>query len=59
MADKWEKYMHILEREDKEFKEAMEVEVSTSSCPRFSSKCRILVGIDIITHSSMNFEIFK
>ena len=59
MADEWEKYEQILETEDKEIKEAMEAEVSTSSCPRFSSKCRILMGIEFITHYSMNFEIFK
>ena len=59
MADEWEKYKQILEREDGEFKKAMEVEVSTSLFPRFSSKCRILVGIDIITQVSMDFTIFK
>ena len=37
----------------------MEVEVSTSLFPRFSSKCSVLVGIDIIAQSSMDFAIFK
>ena len=59
MVDEWEKYKHILEREDEDFKKAMEAEVSTSSFPRFSSKCRILAGIDIIAQSSMDFAIFK
>ena len=59
MADEWEKYKGILEREDEEFKKAMEVEVSTLSCPRFSSKYIILVGVDIIAQLSMNFAIFK
>ena len=49
MSDEWDKYKQILEIKDEEFKKAMEMEVSTSSFPRFSSKCRILVGIDIIT----------
>ena len=30
MAEEWNKYKQILEREDKEFREAMKVEVSTS-----------------------------
>ena len=59
MADEWEKYKQILEREDEEFKKAMEVEVSTSSFPRFSSRCRILAGIAIIAQSSKDFAIFK
>ena len=44
------KYRKILEREDEEFKKAMEAEVSTLLFPKFSSQCRILVGIDIIAH---------
>ena len=44
MVDEWEKYKQILEREDEEFKKAMEAEVSTSSFPRFNSRYRILVG---------------
>ena len=35
----------------------MEVEVSTILFPRF--ECKLLAGIDIITHFSMNFEIFR
>ena len=59
MSDEWAKYRKILGREDEEFKKAMEVEVSTLLFPRFSSECRFLVGIDIITQFSMNFAIFK
>ena len=47
------------EREEEEFKTAMEVERSTLLCPRFSSQCRILVGIDIIAQLSINFVICK
>ena len=50
MSDEWAKYRKILEREDEEFKKTMEAEVSILLCPRFNSKCRVLVGIDIITH---------
>ena len=59
MVEEVEKYRQILEREDEEFKRAMEAEVSTLLFPSFNSKCRILVGIDIIAHSSMNFAVFK
>ena len=59
MSDEWGKYKKILEREDEEFKKAMEAEVSTSLCPRFSSKCIILAGIYIIAQLLMNFAIFK
>ena len=59
MSDEWANYKKILEKEDEEFKMAMEAEVSILLCPRFSSKYRILVGIDIIAHLSMYFAIFK
>ena len=59
MADELEKYRQILEREYEEFRRAMEAEVSTLLFPRFNSKGRILVGMDIITYSSMNFAVFK
>ena len=59
MVDELEKYRQILEREDEEFRRAMEAEVSTLSFPGFSSKCRVLAGVDIITHSSMNFAVFR
>ena len=38
MFDEWPKYKKILEQEDEELKKAMEAEVSTLFCPRFSSK---------------------
>ena len=59
MTDEWAKYRKILEREDEEFKKAMEAKVSTLLFPKFSSQCRILVGIDIIAHSSLKFAIFN
>ena len=59
MADKWNKYVAILEREDKEFRKAMEEEVSTLFSSKFSSKYRILAGVDIITKCEMNLSIFK
>ena len=52
MADELEKYRQILEREDGEFRRAMEAEVSISSCPRFSSNCQMII------HSSMSFANF-
>ena len=59
MSDGWAKYKRILEREDEEFKKAMEAEVSILLFSRFSSKCRILAGVDIITQSQIAFLIFK
>ena len=59
MSDKWDKYKKILDREDEEFKRAMEVEVSTSLFPKFSSKYRILAGVDIIAQYPIDFTIFK
>ena len=44
MADELKKYKQILEKEDEEFRRAMEAEVSTLLFPRFSCKCRILAG---------------
>ena len=48
MSDEWAKCKKILEREDEEFKKAMEVEVITILFSKFSSKCTILVGVGII-----------
>ena len=48
MADDWSKYAVILEREDKEFRRAMEEEVSTLFSFEFSNKYTILAGVDII-----------
>ena len=59
MYDEWSRYKKILDREDEEFKRAMEVEVSTSLFSKFSSKYRILAGIDIITQYPIYFETFK
>ena len=44
MADEWNKYAAILEREDKEFRRAMEEEVSTVFSSKFSNEYRILAG---------------
>ena len=38
MVDEWSKYKRILDREDKEFKKAMEVEVSTLLFSKLSNK---------------------
>ena len=59
MSDEWSRYKKILDREDEEFKSAMEAEVSTSLFSKFSSKYRILVGIDIVTQNPIDFETFK
>ena len=40
MSDEWKRYIEILEWEDKEFRKAMEAEVSPLFCPRLNSKCR-------------------
>ena len=45
MVDEWRKYVSILEREYKEFRRAMEEEVSTLFSSKFSSKYRILAGL--------------
>ena len=59
MSDEWSKYKKILDREDEEFKRAMEVEVSTLLSSKFSSKCRILAWAGIITQNPVHFTIFK
>ena len=43
LSDEWARYKKILEREDEEFKKAVEVEVSTLLFSRFSSKCKNFV----------------
>ena len=58
MAEDWNKLAVILESEDKEFRRAMEAEVSTVFS-RFSSKYRILAGVDIISQHEMDLSIFK
>ena len=39
MVDKFDKYKWILEREDEEFRQVLEAEVSSSFSPEFSCKC--------------------
>ena len=53
--------MNILEREYREFRRAMQEEVSTLFSFQFSSKYRILAGVDIIDQHEMDFfsSIFK
>ena len=59
MIDEWSKYVAILDREDKEFRRVMEEEVSTLCSSSFSSKYRILVGVDIIAQHEIDLLIFK
>ena len=49
----------ILEREDKEFRRAMEEEISTLFSSKFSSKYGILAGDDIISQHEIDLLIFK
>ena len=48
-------YKKIPDREEEEFSRAMEVEVSTPLLPKY----RILAGVDIITQSQLDLEIFQ
>ena len=59
MSDEWDKYKRILDREDEEFRRTMEKEVSTLLSLKFSSKYRILAGVDIIAHSQLDLPIFR
>ena len=59
MSEEWSKYKRILDREDKEFRRAMEEEVSTLFSSKCSNKYRILAGIDIVTQSQIDLPIFK
>ena len=58
MVGDWNKLAAILEREDKEFRRVMEAEVSTVFS-RFSSKYRILAGVDTITQHQIDPLIFE
>ena len=58
LLDTWDKYKRILDREDEEFRRAMEKEVSTLLSLKCSSKYRILAGADI-THSQLDLPIFR
>ena len=59
MSDEWSKYKGILDREDEEFRRAMEKELSSLLFPNFSNKYKILAGVDIITQSQLDLGIFK
>ena len=59
MSEEWSKCKRILDREDEEFRMAMEGEVSTLLSSKFSNKYRILAGVDIITQSQIDLLIFK
>ena len=59
MSEEWSKYKRILDREDKEFRRAMEEEVSTLLSSKFSNKDKILTGVDIIAQNQINLPIFK
>ena len=57
MVEDWDKIVVIPERENKEFRRAMEAEVSTVFSI-FSSEYKNLTGIDI-TQCEMDLSIFK
>ena len=59
MSEEWSKYAKILEREDNEFRRVMETEVSTLCSSGFSSKYRILAGVDIIAQHEIVLSMFK
>ena len=59
MSKEWGKYKRILDREDKEYRRAMEEEVSTFISSKFRNKYRILAGVDIIAQSQIDLPIFK
>ena len=59
MSEEWSKYKWILDREDEEFKRAMEEEVSTLFSSKFSNKYKTLAGVDIIAQSQTDLQIFK
>ena len=59
MSDEWDMYKKILEREDKEFKKAMEGEVSILRLSKFSSKHRLLTRVGIITQNPIHLVISK
>ena len=59
MVDEWDKYAAILETEEKAFRRVMEEEVSNLLSSKFSSKHRILAGVDIITQREIDLLIFK
>ena len=60
MADKWGHISHILEREDREFQEAMRVQVGTTSFHTNSSSRmefhEIFMGTGIITQCTAQKE---
>ena len=60
MADKWDWISHVLEREEKEFQQAMPAEVGTTSlCTINSSKMeflKVFTGTSIITQHTARKE---
>ena len=59
MSEEWSKYAKILEREDKEFRRAMEAEVSTLFSSKSSSKYRILAGVGNIIQCKIDLQILS
>ena len=59
MSDEWSRYKKFLDREDEDFERVMEVEVSTSLFSKFSSKYKIVAGINIIAQNPIDFATFK
>ena len=59
ISEEWSKYMKNLDREDKEFRKAIEEEVTMLLYSTFSNKYRILAGIDTITQNQIDLPIFK
>ena len=59
IADEWNKYAAILEREDKEFRRVMEEEICTLFSSKFSNEYIILAGVDIIAQHQIDLSIFK
>ena len=59
MTDEWSKYKRILDREDEEFKKAMEAKVCISMFSEFSSKYRISAGARYYSPESIKFCNFQ
>ena len=59
MSDEWNKYKGILDREDEEFRRAMEEEVSNLLFSKFGKKYRILPGVDIIAQHQIDLSILS
>ena len=59
MSDELGKYKRIVDREEEEFKRAIEEDVSTLFSSKFSNEYKILDGVHIISHSQVDLPIFK